>query len=207
MNVQVNNGALGEEPPGATPLEEDELEGLKQSWVTTRGDLNEAEADSILAAEDKWTRRRIKLERLLDDKTVRDLHRDMFGRVWDWAGKYRLTEKTIGIDPVQVPVSVRDLVEDAKYWFAEDSALGVDTAAVRFHHKLVSIHPFPNGNGRHARFITDLILRAVGAPALTWGNERAGELGATTDVRRDYLAALRAADLGDYEPLLGFVRS
>lgn len=200
-------GALGQEPPGATPLEEEELEGLKPSWVTTRGDLNEVEYDGILNAEAKWTRRRSRIDQLLDDKTVRDLHRDMFGQVWKWAGRYRLTEKNIGIDPVQVPVKVRDLVEDAAYWFAASSPLGIDQAAVRFHHKLVFIHPFPNGNGRHARLLTDLLLRALSAPAFTWGGGEVRDLGTPGDVRAAYLTALRTADVGDYDRLLKFVRS
>lgn len=198
---------LGEEPPGATPLEEEELEGLKQSWITTRGDLNEAEADNILSGQNKWTKRRNKLDRILDDKTVRDIHKDLFGQVWSWAGTYRRTEKTIGIDPIYISVEVRNLVEDAKYWFAENSNLSIDAAAARFHHKLVAIHPFANGNGRHSRFMTDLILRALEAPEFTWGGGQGNALSTATEVRARYLAALRAGDIGDYEPLLAFVRS
>lgn len=198
---------LGEEPPGATPLEEDELEGLKQSWITTRGDLNEAEADNILSGQNKWTKRRNKLDRILDDKTVRDLHKDLFGQVWSWAGTYRRTEKSIGIDPIYISVQVRDLVEDAKYWFAESSDLSIDAAAARFHHKLVAIHPFANGNGRHSRFMTDLILSALEVPEFTWGGGKGNALSTATEVRDRYLAALRAGDIGDYEPLLAFVRS
>lgn len=198
---------LGEEPPGATPLEEEELEGLKQSWITTRGDLNEAEADNILSGQSKWTNRPNKLDRILDDKTVRDLHKDLFGQVWSWAGTYRRTEKTIGIDPINISVEVRNLVEDAKYWFAENSNPSIDAAAARFHHKLVAIHPFANGNGRHSRFMTDLILGAIGAPEFTWGGGKGNALSTATEVRARYLAALRAGDVGDYEPLLAFVRS
>ena len=115
--------------------------------------------------------------------------------------------KTIGIDPIYISVEVRNLVEDAKYWFAENSNLSIDAAAARFHHKLVAIHPFANGNGRHSRVMTDLILRALGAPEFTWGGGEAGSLSTATDVRSRYLAALRAADVGDYNPLLSFVRS
>lgn len=198
---------LGEEPPGATPLAEEELKGLKQSWISTRGDLNEAEADNILSGQSKWTKRRNNLNRILDDKTARDLHKDLFGQVWSWAGTYRRTEKSIGIDPIYISVEVRNLVEDAKYWFAENSNLSIDAAAARFHHKLVAIHPFANGNGRHSRFMTDLIIRALGAPEFTWGGGQGNALSTATDVRARYLEALRAADVGDYEPLLSFVRS
>lgn len=198
---------LGEEPPGATPLEEEELAGLKQSWVTTRGDLNEAEADNILSGQSKWTKRRHKLDQLLDDKTVRDLHKDLFGQVWSWAGTYRRTEKSIGIDPIDISVEVRNLVEDAKYWFADESDSTLDAAAVRFHHRLVAIHPFANGNGRHSRFMTDLILRARGVSEFTWGSGHHNALSTETEVRSAYLTALRAGDRGEYELLLSFVRS
>jgi len=195
----------GEETPGATPLEDDELEGLLQSWVTTRSDLNEVEADNILDADAKWRARKNKLDRLLDDKTVRDVHKDMFGHVWSWAGTYRLTEKTIGIDPVRIAVSVRDLVDDAKYWFAPDSVIGLDQAAIKFHHKLVLIHPFANGNGRHSRFMTDLVVQAAGGAPFTWGGN--ANLGNASETRATYIKALRAADLGLYDDLAAFVRA
>lgn len=188
----------------ATPLPEGQREGLKQSWITTMDDLNDAEAENILAASTKWYGRRNTLESLLDDRAVRDLHRDMLGDVWTWAGTYRLRELNIGIDPFQVSMVVRNLVEDAKYWFAESSTMDVDLAAVRFHHKLVAIHPFPNGNGRHSRLLTDLLLRAAVAPAFTWGRR---DLVAASEVRTRYVAALRQVDGGDYKALLEFVRS
>jgi Fic-DOC domain mobile mystery protein B len=194
-----------DQPEGATPLTEEQRDGLKPSWVSTMDDLNDAEAENILAASTKWYGRRNSLDSLLDDKTVRDLHRDMLGDVWTWAGTYRLREGNIGIDPRQVSVGVRNLVEDAKYWFAEDSDMEVDLAAVRFHHQLVAIHPFPNGNGRHSRLLTDLVLRAAGAPAFTWGSR---DLVAASEARTRYIAALRQADGGgDYAALLEFVRT
>ncbi|MBO9523126.1 MAG: mobile mystery protein B [Nocardioidaceae bacterium] len=101
-------------------------------------------------------------------------------------------------------MAVRDLVEDAKYWFDPGSGMTTDTAAVRFHHRLVAIHPFPNGNGRHARLLTDLVLRSVGAAAFTWGSR---DLAAAGEVRNRYIAALRRADAGDDTALLAFVRS
>jgi Fic-DOC domain mobile mystery protein B len=193
-----------DQPAGATALSEDQREGLKQSWVTTMSDLNEAEGANIIAAAAKWYRRRHTLESLLDDKTVRDLHRDMFSDVWTWAGSYRLRELNLGAAPSQVPIAVRDLVGDARYWFAENATLDTDAAAVRFHHRLVAVHPFLNGNGRHARLHTDLILRAAGAPSFTWGSR---DLAAATEVRARYVAALRKADGGDHTALLEFVRT
>jgi Fic-DOC domain mobile mystery protein B len=193
-----------DEPDGATPLPEDLRDGLKPSWISTMGDLNEAEADGILAASAKWHGRTNSLDTLLDDKTVRDLHRDMFGDVWAWAGGYRNREVNIGIDPHQVPVAVRNLVEDAKYWFADGSTMDVDHAGVQFHHRLVAIHPFPNGNGRHARLLTDLVLSAAGVPQFSWGSNALGPAG---EVRKSYISALRTADLGDCTDLVRFVRT
>jgi Fic-DOC domain mobile mystery protein B len=193
-----------DQPDGATALPPDQRRGLKQSWIVSMDDLNEAEADNILTASNRWHRRRLTLDSLLDDKAVRDLHRDMFGDVWTWAGSYRSGLLNIGVHPTQVAVTVRDLVDDAKFWFASDSPVDLDVAAVCLHHALVAIHPFPNGNGRHARFLTDLLLTVVGAPAFTWGRR---DLGPISDVRARYVAALRRADRGDYEALAEFVRT
>jgi Fic-DOC domain mobile mystery protein B len=194
----------GEDPDGATPLTEEQRKGLKLTYIADRAELNEAEAENILLGTRKWQRRSHQLHALLDDKTVRDLHRDMFGEVWRWAGSYRLTDLNIGVDWHQVQLAVRDLTEDAKYWFAQLSQPSVDIAATRFHHRLVQIHPFPNGNGRHARELTDLLLSAAGEQPFTWGRHNLTDLGVT---RSAYVTALRAADLGDREALIRFVRS
>ena len=128
---------------GNTPIDDDEALGLKLTWVRTRGDLNEAEAANILDA-----RRAIRspaVDEVLDDHWLRQLHRRMFGDVWDRAGVYRLSDRNIGIDWTEVPAAVRNLVQDARAWFGDDHQR---TAVARFHHRLVAIHPFPNGNGR-----------------------------------------------------------
>lgn len=190
-------------PPGSTPLEVDELDGLLPTWVATRADLNEVEQQNILSALSRRRWQRATAAQLLDDLSVRDLHKDMFGRVWRWAGRYRATERNIGVDPRAIAVGVHDLMEDAKLWFA-DEAIQLDEAACRFHHQLVQIHAFPNGNGRHARAMTDLILRAHGGASFTWGR---GRLDASGAVRSAYISALRSADGGDYGPLAEFVRS
>jgi Fic-DOC domain mobile mystery protein B len=141
------SSSFGPDPEGATPLEDDDVDGLKPSWIADRADLNAAEADNIAAAIAKWERRPRRIETLLDDKVVRDLHRDMFGDVWTWAGTYRTRELSIGVDPYTVSVELRNLIEDAKYWFAKNSDMPLTEAAARFHHKLVLIHPFRNRNG------------------------------------------------------------
>ncbi|MDP3711417.1 MAG: mobile mystery protein B [Mycobacteriales bacterium] len=189
---------------GATPLDPDDAAGLALTWVATRADLDAAEQANILAALRRPRWRRPPTSTLLTDTAVRRLHQDMFGDVWTWAGTYRRYEASIGIDPHHISVAVRDLVLDAAYWFGGAAAMTPDAAAWTFHHRLVSIHPFPNGNGRHSRLLTDLLLRAKGEQPFTWG--RAGR-DLDGNVRDTYLAALRAADTGDYEPLSRFVRA
>jgi|SRR5947209_6290044 len=192
-------------PPGSTPLEPDDLVGLIPTWVATRGDLNEAEQKNILDGLSRSRWRRPSVEKVLDDDAVRKLHKDMFGQVWKWAGSYRSREVNIGnVAPYQVAGCVRDLTEDARLWIGGDHPMPADEVAYRFHHRLVEIHPFPNGNGRQARAITDLLLRALGQPAFTWGGSSLDVEGA---IRSAYIDALRAADAGDFALLAAFVRS
>jgi Fic-DOC domain mobile mystery protein B len=137
---------------------------------------------------------------------LRELHRQMFSSVWRWAGRYRKTEKNIGVDPTAIAVAVRDLVGDALVWVTavdSPSAWSPDEIAVRFHHRLVWIHPFPNGNGRHSRASADLLLTTLAVQPFTWGRSNLSE---PNEVRDRYLASLRAADGGDFTPLLAFAR-
>jgi Fic-DOC domain mobile mystery protein B len=126
----------------------------------------------------------------------------MFGDTWRWAGSFRSTERNIGIAPEQIATRLRDLLDDARYW-AQHGTYPVDEAAARFHHRLVSIHCFANGNGRHARLLTDLLLRANGAAPFSWGRSDLVHAGVARD---RYLAALRAADTGNIDPLIEFAR-
>lgn len=199
MGDAVTDG-LVPEGDGHTPLDPADLAGLIPTWIATRGDLNEAETRNIAAA---LRRRPPTLHELLDDLYLRGLHRAMFGEVWRWAGTYRRTETTIGIDPAGISDAARRLVADARAWVDADT-YPADEAAVRFHHRLVEIHPFPKGNGRHGRAATDYFTRALSEPPFTWGKA----LGlSTTDLRRTYRDALVAADMGNHDPLLAFVRS
>ena len=189
-------------PKGASPLDPDELEGLKLSHITTREELNRWEQENILDAYDWLERRRSK--EVLDVAFIRTLHKKMFDKVWDWAGKYRQTDKNIGIQWGQIPTTLRNFLDDVKYWIANDT-YEKDEIATRFHHRLVQIHLFPNGNGRHARLITDYLLeQKLDSPPFTWGS---GNLILAGDVRDRYISALQAADLHNYQPLLDFVRS
>src|SRR5690349_21674427 len=139
---------LFQEPADATPLEPGEREGLLQTWITHRRDLNEAEHENVLKGA-AWSRERRKRHtEILNDKFAKTLHKRMFGDVWEWAGQYRLTERNIGIDPHRIPNEIAMLFDDVRYWVAHETYTP-DEIAIRLHHRLVAIHPFPNGNGRH----------------------------------------------------------
>ena len=190
-----------EDPEGATPLDPDEKEGLKFSHITTRGELDELEQANIeqgLA----WVSRR-RGGNIFDDAFVRMLHKRLFGDVWDWAGEYRHTEKNIGVDPMQISVQLCVLLGDAKYQ-AERGVFSPLEAAARFHHRMVQIHPFANGNGRHARIAADILLEEVyHHPPVEWAN--GFDLQADNKRREAYISALRAADGGKFDLLLAFV--
>lgn len=193
-------------PPGATPLDPDETEGLLHGHVTTRGELDELEEENIRMGLRWATNAAVSGRRRADVLTedfFYELHDRMFGEVWAWAGQVRRTDKNIGVDKVRIRVEVRQLVEDARVW-RQLSVYEIDELAVRFHHRLVRIHPFPNGNGRHARMMADLIVQQGRRPPFSWGGK---SLTATSAVRTAYVEALRAADRGDMGPLLRFARS
>ena len=144
------------------------------------------------------------LATLLDDQTARDLHRAMFAAVWKWAGTYRLRDANIGSHWPYISIEVRNLMADALLWVTGTTPMPADEAACRLHHQLVSIHPFPNGNGRHCREVADVLLRALDTEAFTWGRTSLVEASRT---RKIYIAALRRADDGDLDSLLDFARS
>lgn len=191
-----------EYPPGATPLDPDEAEGLLLPHITNRTELDRWEQDNIAEAE-TWAFKR-KPKELLSIDFVCRLHGRMFGNVWRWAGEFRRSGKNIGVDRWSIGPELKKLFDDVKAWIEFD-AYGPDEIAARFHHRLVSIHPFVNGNGRHARLMADLLLvHILKRPRFTWGSENLVQAG---DCRQRYIAALQAADGRDYGPLLEFVRS
>jgi Fic-DOC domain mobile mystery protein B len=191
---------LLEQDDANTPLTPEEREGLIPSYITLRSELNEAEQANILEAEEwAFSRKR----NVLDERFLMNLHNRMFGRVWRWAGEFRRTDRNIGIDPYRIPVDLRQLLDDCQYWIEHDT-YEPDEIAARFHHRLVFIHPFPNGNGRHARLATDLMLVKLGRPRFSWGSVNLVDTG---EARQRYIATLRAADNHDYRALFEFVRS
>jgi len=188
-------------PKGATPLDPDELEGLKLSHIQTREELDQVEQANIQEGLN-WLSRQRKYTKFLNEAFVRELHKQLFGQVWAWAGQFRQSEKNIGIDPLYISVQLHDLLADAQVWI-DQGTYSREEFAARFHHRLVKIHPFPNGNGRHARIMTDVLLeKMMDAAPINWGGN---SLVADGEHRQMYIAALQAADKHDYEPLIDFV--
>jgi Fic-DOC domain mobile mystery protein B len=193
------SGIFEEPDDAATPLTPEEMRDLIPSHISYRHELNEAEQENIVRAQE-WAfgRRRD----LLSQRFVTDLHKQMLGDVWRWAGKFRTTPRNLGIDHWLISVELRQLLDDSKAW-VEFRAYPVDEIAVRFHHRLVSIHPFPNGNGRHARLMADLLVMQLGRHRFSWGRENLRDPGAA---RARYIEALRAADNHEISYLLAFSR-
>ena len=185
-------------PEGATPLDLNEIDGLKHKHITTQAELNELEQANIIAGL-RW------LDRLRRPKVLSDaleLHKRLFGDVWRWGGKLRRTGKNIGVDPLHIAVQLRACVDDARFWFEHKTYEPVE-AAIRFHHRLTVIHPFPNGNGRHARIMADALHEKVyGAARIDWAG--GANLQAKNERRKQYIAALKAADAGEFGLLFEF---
>lgn len=191
---------LFQDPDNAPPLASEEKAELIPAHIAFRAELNEAEQENIARGQD-WALARKRDP--LSEKFIKDLHREILGDVWRWAGKFRRTERNLGIHYFEIPMAVRQLLEDAKAWI-QYKTYPPDEIAVRFHHRLVQIHPFPNGNGRHSRLMADLLVMRLGGERFTWGSASLQQAG---DVRRRYIESLQAADNHDYAPLLRFARS
>jgi Fic-DOC domain mobile mystery protein B len=193
-------------PQGATPLDPDEAAGLLPTHITAQADLNAWEETNILQGE-TWAKRQAKRDPLTEG-FVRDLHSKMFSHTWRWAGTFRSSNKNIGVDWAQVATRLRNLLDNTRYQIDRASIAGnsaeCDALAIRFHHQLVWIHPFPNGNGRHARLMADTLAIRLGQARFTWGS---ASLGSTGNARARYLQALRAADEGSMDALIVFARS
>lgn len=196
----------GSHPVGATPLSPEDIDGLLPSWIGTREELNNAERDNIAGAV-RWlfTGRKpvTTVDGVLDIAFCDRLHRRMFGDVWSWAGTHRRRETNIGVEPHRILTEMRNTLDDARYWHAHGTFPPAEIA-VRLHHRLVSVHPYPNGNGRHTRMLADVSLFVRGEPRLTWG---ASTLVGDSDSRRRYIDAILAANDHDIVPLLEFARS
>lgn len=189
---------------GQTPLDEEEKEGLRISSITSREELDEFEQHNIEKAI-QWTfGKKLTVEKLFSEKFVKELHRRMYGEVWKWAGTYRTSEKNIGIKSYRIGIELKQLLDDALFWH-ENNTYDSEELAIRFKHRLVSIHCFPNGNGRHSRLMADLILEKLfNRTFFSWGSTN---LVKETDARNRYIKAIKKADKNDLKSLIFFAKS
>ena len=186
-----------------TPLDPDEAAQLRSASISTRGELNTVEQENIAQAV-RWAfGRRRTPHSVLNEPFLRGLHRRMFGDVWRWAGRYRLTPRNLGLEAWMIQQGLGGVIGDATYW-VEHGVYSNDELCVRFHHRLVAIHPFPNGNGRHARLAADILAVSLGGEPPTWGRQLGLDPAA---LRARYIAALQAADNGDFDDLIAFAGS
>ena len=186
---------------GETKLDPDEISGLRIPLITTRAELDEYEQANIQRARIWLNKRQQRTSAVLSEAFVKRLHKEMYNDVWQWAGQFRKTEKNIGVDPVRIATDVRQLLDDALFW-VEHATYAPDEIAVRVKHRIVSIHCFANGNGRHSRLLADVLAKALGQPLFTWGARTD-----MPDVRERYFDALWKGDRGDIIPLIEFARS
>lgn len=192
-----------ENPEGSTALTPSEEEGLIPSHITLRSELNELEQVNILEAE-TWLQTRKRLSSALDPLFLKSLHRRMFGKIWKWAGHYRKSDRNIGVPWPMISSQLEHLCREATAW-RDEQAFTSDELAIRFHHKLVWIHCYPNGNGRHARLAADLLIMELGGTRFSWGG--GASLESSSDVRKRYIDSLKEADQHDHRALLAFARS
>ena len=196
------SGLFDQPDDAATPLTPEEMRDLMPAHIAYRRELNEAEQENIARGQ-TWALARRRRD-LLTEKFIKDLHRHMLGDVWRWAGKFRTSERNIGIGYWEIPMAVSQLLADTKAWI-EYNTYPPDEIAVRFHHRLVLIHPFPNGNGRHARMMADLlVMMNFRRERLSWGRASLRDGGT---LRKRYIAAMHAADNHNLDPLLEFARA
>ncbi|MBF5058793.1 mobile mystery protein B [Candidatus Neptunochlamydia vexilliferae] len=184
-------------PEDATPI--DDISGLKPNWVRTQEELNQVEAENVSDAIDKYLIKAVKLpQSWFNVPTLNEIHRAMFFDVWDWAGKFRTAQTIPGLKPYQIPEALESLCRDVQFWCSKDSGMAPIEQAAQVHHRLVWIHPYPNGNGRFSRLVADRYLKAWKCKVPYWPTD----LGENGQHRKDYIAALKKGDRGDYKPLV-----
>jgi Fic-DOC domain mobile mystery protein B len=188
---------------GQTPIDEDEKEGLLIPTISTRGDLNEFEQVNIQQAIEWTIKDRFKMEEILTENFLLLVHRKMFGEVWEWAGRKRKTNKNIGVDKYEISSEIKKAIQDCRYWI-DNKTFSADEIAIRFSHRIVQIHIFPNGNGRHSRLVADILISNVFSnPVFTWGRS---DLSGAGFLRSEYLESIHHADDGNFESLIRFAR-
>ena len=192
-------------PKGATPIDPDEMKGLKLDYITTQRELNAAEQNNLIKGT-TWAFA-IKRKNVLSEKFLRGLHKKLFGEVWAWAGVYRKSNKTIGVEWFKIPEEIKKLIDDTRYWI-ENETYPMEELAARFHHRLVWIHPFANGNGRFSRICTDVLMESLDQKHFSWGSENHEQ--DITDggkLRERYIHALQMADGKAFKELVDFMKS
>lgn len=189
---------------GQTPLEEEEKEGLKIRTITSQKELDEFEQLNIEKAIEWTIHINLKLEKILSDKFIKDLHKKMYGDVWKWAGEFRKTEKNIGIKWTQIEIELKKITEDTKYWI-DNKTYSPEEIAIRFKHRIVQIHCFSNGNGRHSRMMADIMMESIfGKEIFTWNQSNMVK---ANETRKNYITALKEADNGNINPLIEFAKN
>jgi Fic-DOC domain mobile mystery protein B len=189
---------------GQTPLDEEEKEGLKIKAITTQEELDEFEQLNIEKAVEWTIHSKFKLEKILTEKFVKDLHKKMYVDVWKWAGEFRKTEKNMGMPWTQIGIELKNLLDDTKYWI-DNNTFPPEEIAVRFKHRIVSIHCFPNGNGRHSRMMADIIMESIfGNEIFSWHQSNMVK---ANETRNQYIKALREADQGNFKQLIEFAKN
>lgn len=189
---------------GQTPLSEEEKNGLLIKTITTHGELDEQEQLNIEQAIEWTIKTKFKKDRIFSEKFIKDLHKRMFGNVWSWAGKFRTSEKNIGIKWVMIGVELKKLFDDTKYWI-ENKTYSNEEIAIRFKHRLVNIHCFPNGNGRHSRIMADIIMESIfGNKPFSWNQSNMVK---ADQIRKNYINAIREGDKGNIQPLIDFAKN
>lgn len=188
---------------GQTPLDEDEKAGLKIKSIMTLGELNEFEQLNIEKAVEWTILNKFKTEKILTEKFIKDLHKKMYSEVWKWAGDFRKSNKNIGIDWTGISTALKTLIDDVKYWIENDT-FSSDEIAIRFKHRIVSIHCFPNGNGRHSRLLADIVIESIfKQEVFTWHKSNMVN---ADETRRKYIRTLKEADNNNIQPLIDFAR-
>ncbi|MAG86862.1 MULTISPECIES: mobile mystery protein B [Zunongwangia] len=189
---------------GQTPLDDDEKEGLKIKSITTQGELDEFEQLNIEKAVEWTIHTKLRPEKILTEKFIKDLHKRMYSDVWKWAGEFRKTEKNIGIPWTKIGIELKILLDDSKYWI-DNKTFPPEEIAIRFKHRIVSIHCFPNGNGRHSRMMADIIMESIfGEEIFSWHQSNMVK---ANETRKKYISSLKEADNGNYNNLIEFAKN
>ena len=188
---------------GQTPIDEEEKEGLRIKSITTRAELDEFEQYNIEKAIEWTIGKKWNSDFILSEDFIKQLHYKMFCDVWTWAGEFRKTNKNMGVAFYQIPTSLKQLIDNSKYWL-ENKTYNDDEFAIRFKHQIVSIHCFSNGNGRHSRLMADIIISQIFKKAVF--NWSMNSLNKDVENRTLYLQAIKKADKGDISELITYAR-